>query len=65
LQAEFGPRAATLTPILEGIADKFGALVTWGDQQLDILPQGRSLTRMVAAAFDQHVPDRMTYSRAS
>lgn len=65
LQAEFGPRAATLTPILEGIADKFGALVTWGDRQLDILPQGRSLTRMVAAAFDQHVPDRMTYSRAS
>ena len=65
LKAEFGPRAAALTPTLEGIADKFGSLVAWSNQQLEILPPGRSLTRMVAAALDQHVPDRLTYSRAS
>ena len=65
LQAEFGPVAASLTPVLEGIANRFGALVTSGNRQLEILPQGRSLTRMIAAAFDQHVPDRLTYSRAS
>jgi oxygen-independent coproporphyrinogen III oxidase len=65
LQADFGPHAESLMPVLDGIADQFGALVTSGNRQLEILPQGRSLTRMIAAAFDQHVPDRLTYSRAS
>lgn len=65
LQDECGPRAQALTPVLEGIADMFGRFVTWDNQRLDIIPQGRSLTRMIAAAFDQHVPDRLTYSRAT
>ena len=65
LQSECGPRARSLTPILLGIAAKYGDLVHLADQRLGISPEGRPLTRMIAAEFDQHVPDRLTYSRAS
>jgi len=65
MEAEFGASARTLAEIIDAIAEKFGAFVTWDSQRLLILPEGRSLTRMIAAAFDQHVPDRLTYSRAS
>ncbi|GGC23315.1 coproporphyrinogen III oxidase, anaerobic 1 [Marivita lacus] len=65
LQDECGPRVQALRPVLEAIADMFGRFVTWDNQRLDIIPQGRSLTRMIAATFDQHVPDRLTYSRAT
>ena len=65
LTMELGPRARNLLPTLEDIAVKFSAFVTWETQQLKIVPEGRSLTRMIAAAFDQHMPDRLTYSRAT
>jgi oxygen-independent coproporphyrinogen-3 oxidase len=65
LQSECGPRARSLTPILLGIAAKYGDLVHLADQRLGISPEGRPLTRIIAAEFDQHVPDRLTYSRAS
>jgi oxygen-independent coproporphyrinogen-3 oxidase len=65
LQSEFGPRATSLAPILSGIAAKYGDFVHLTDQRLEISPEGRPLTRMIAAEFDQHVPDRLTYSRAS
>lgn len=65
LRAEFGPRADTLLPILQAIAARFGPFAQLRDQQLDIAPTGRALTRIIAAEFDQHVPEGMTYSRAS
>lgn len=65
LRAEFGPGAKTLSATLDGIAAKFAGVTTLEGQCLDILPEGRPLTRIIAAAFDQHIPDRMTYSRAS
>lgn len=65
LQSECGPHARSLAPILLGIAAKYGDFVHQAGQRLEISPEGRPLTRMIAAEFDQHVPDRLTYSRAS
>ncbi len=57
--------AGTLDPIFALIADRFGDLVTATDDCLTILPEGRSLTRIIARVFDEHVPEGMRYSRAS
>ncbi len=65
LQAECGARAKSLTPTLLEIATKYGQFVHFADRRLEIAPEGRPLTRLIAAEFDQHVPDRLTYSRAS
>lgn len=65
LQAECGPRAKTLSDTLTRIAAKYDGVVRLHKHQLEITQKGRPLTRMIAAEFDQHVPDRMTYSRAS
>lgn len=65
LRVECGPHAATLADSLAGIAEKYERFVRLDGQRLEIAPEGRALTRMIAAEFDQHVPDRMTYSRAS
>lgn len=65
LQAECGPRAKTLLDTLTRIAAKYDGVVRLHKHQLEIAQEGRPLTRMIAAEFDQHVPDRMTYSRAS
>lgn len=64
-ELEFGPRAGILISAFEDIAEKFSPFVTWDSHRLKIVPEGRSLTRMIAAAFDQHMPDRLTYSRAT
>jgi len=65
LRAECGPRAETLAALLPGIAVKYDGVVRLVARRLEIAPEGRPLTRMIAAEFDQHVPDRMTYSCAS
>jgi oxygen-independent coproporphyrinogen-3 oxidase len=65
LQSQCGSHARSLAPILSGIAAKYGDFVHLASQRLQISPEGRPLTRMIAAEFDQHVPDRLTYSRAS
>ncbi|BBU57022.1 hypothetical protein KU6B_32870 [Mameliella alba] len=46
-------------------AERFGDLVTLGDDTLAIPPEGRALTRMVARLFDGYTPDGARYSQAS
>ncbi|WP_226779925.1 oxygen-independent coproporphyrinogen III oxidase [Oceaniglobus trochenteri] len=65
LRADHGDLAATLDPVLAGIAARFGDLVTLDDDALSIPPEGRALTRIVASALDAHVPEGVRYSRAS
>lgn len=65
LRREFGALAATLAPTLAAVAERFGDLVRLDDAALDIRPEGRPLTRIIASAFDAHVPDGVRYSQAS
>jgi len=65
LRAEFGNAADTLGPVLGGLSERFADLVRLESDCLEIMPEGRALTRIIAAALDQHVPEGMTYSRAS
>lgn len=65
LRAEFGKPADELAPLLATVATRFGGLVRLTDSRLEILPAGRSLTRIIASAFDAHVPEGVRYSRAS
>lgn len=54
LEAEFGPPAARLAPIHRQIANRFGAFVELGDNALSIRPSGRTLTRIIASAYDAY-----------
>ncbi len=65
LRTTFGALAATLDPTLALVAERYGDLVTLTDNALTIQPDGRPLTRIVASAFDAHVPEGARYSRAS
>lgn len=65
LRAEFGKSADGLAPLLATVAARFGNLVRLTQGRLEILPEGRPLTRIIASAFDAHVPDGVRYSRAS
>ena len=65
LRAAFGPGARGLDPIVAQVAARFGDLVEVSDQALAITPAGRPLTRLVASAFDAHVPEGVRYSQAS
>ncbi|MHA6325099.1 oxygen-independent coproporphyrinogen III oxidase [Roseivivax sp. CAU 1753] len=65
LRAEFGEAARVLAPLLAGIAARFGDLVEQTGDVIEIRPEGRPLTRIIASAFDAHVPDGVRYSRAS
>jgi oxygen-independent coproporphyrinogen-3 oxidase len=65
LRGEFGARVDTLTPTLVTTAKTYAPFVTSDGTSLQITPQGRPLTRIVASALDQHVPEGVRYSRAS
>ena len=65
LSQEFGPRAWKLLPCLKEVATNFSPFAKLTGKRIDILPEGRSLTRIIASAFDQHVPEGVRYSRAS
>ncbi|PJE29996.1 oxygen-independent coproporphyrinogen-3 oxidase [Pseudooceanicola antarcticus] len=65
LRAAFGKGAASLDPDLARIAARFGDFVTLDSDELRIRDAGRPLTRIIASAFDAHVPDGVRYSQAS
>jgi len=65
LAIEFGPAAHDLQPFLKAIATRYTPFVRHQRSRLEITPQGRPLTRMIASVLDQHVPEGMRYSRAS
>ncbi|MDC0660119.1 oxygen-independent coproporphyrinogen III oxidase [Leisingera sp. SS27] len=65
LRLRFGDLAASLDADLAQIAARFGDLVILDEDVLEILPEGRPLTRIIASCFDAHVPEGVRYSRAS
>lgn len=65
LKAKFGTIAALLDPICAQVSERFEDYVHLGDRELRIRPEGRALTRIIASAFDAHVPEGARYSRAS
>jgi oxygen-independent coproporphyrinogen-3 oxidase len=65
LRAEFGAAANALAADLAQVAARYGDLVRWTENRLEIAPEGRALTRIIASAFDAHVPEGVRYSRAS
>ncbi|MBY6135551.1 oxygen-independent coproporphyrinogen III oxidase [Nocardioides marinus] len=60
-----GTEAAALDDILQALAERFGDLLRLTDEALEILPEGRPLTRIIASAFDAHTPEGVRYSQAS
>ncbi len=65
LSAEFGPSAQSLLPYLEDMSQRFAPFVRLREGRIDIAPEGRALTRIIASVLDQHVPEGVRYSRAS
>ncbi|MEQ8902059.1 MAG: oxygen-independent coproporphyrinogen III oxidase [Roseovarius sp.] len=65
LSQEFGARAQTLLPCLMEVATRFAPFAKLTGKRIEIAPEGRSLTRIIASVFDQHVPEGVRYSRAS
>jgi len=65
LSRDYGPRAYTLRPCLEGIETRFKPFARLVGQRVSIAPEGRSLTRIIASTLDQHVPEGVRYSQAS
>jgi oxygen-independent coproporphyrinogen-3 oxidase len=65
LRDAFGGQAATLDAEIALLSGRFGDLVEVTEDALTIAPEGRALTRIIASAFDAHVPDGIRYSQAS
>lgn len=65
LRREVGPRAVTLLPFLKEMATRFSSVTKLAGKRIEIAPEGRALTRIIASILDQHVPEGVRYSRAS
>ncbi|PWR03344.1 oxygen-independent coproporphyrinogen III oxidase [Meridianimarinicoccus roseus] len=64
LHREFGPCAVTLLPILKEMTTRFTPFTKLAGKRIEIAPEGRALTRVIASDLDQHVPEGVRYSRA-
>ncbi|WP_043919339.1 oxygen-independent coproporphyrinogen III oxidase [Jannaschia aquimarina] len=65
LERDFGPRTATLEAGIDAALARFGPAVTRELGGLSIRPEGRTLTRLIAALFDARVVAGARYSQAS
>ncbi|MEP2717937.1 oxygen-independent coproporphyrinogen III oxidase [Pseudophaeobacter sp.] len=65
LQMQFGPLTDGLEPDLAKVLARFGDLVTLDEDKMEITPEGRPLTRIIASLFDAHMPADAKFSRAS
>ena len=65
LRLRFADLACGLDADLGRIAARFGDLVRLDETALEILPDGRALTRIMASCLDAHQPEGVRYSRAS
>jgi oxygen-independent coproporphyrinogen-3 oxidase len=65
LTIDFGSQVAALAPLLTDMAKHFARYVKFDGTQLQIVPEGRPLTRIIASFLDQHVPEGARYSRVS
>ena len=65
LHQTFGALSAVLEADIAQAEARFGDLLLVTDEALDIRPEGRPLTRLVASVFDAHMPADARFSRAS
>lgn len=65
LTETFGAQALDLAPDLKAIAVRYTPFVRLSGMRLDILTEGRALTRMIASTLDREMPEGMRYSQAS
>ena len=65
LRCDFGPRVACLDASIALARATFGDGLRPADAGLEILPEARALTRLVAALFDERVVEGARYSQAS
>lgn len=65
LALTFGDLSEVLEPDLLKAAARFGDLVTLNNEALEIHPDGRPLTRLIASVLDAHMPAEARFSRAS
>ena len=65
LHQTFGALSAVLEADIAQAEARFGDLLLVTDEALDIRPEGRPLTRLVASVFDEHMPADARFSRAS
>lgn len=65
LRAAFGAAAGALDATHARVAERFGGLVRLDGSSLAILPEGRPLTRIIASAYDAHIPAGARFSRTS
>jgi len=65
LHRDFGSRATCLDASIALVRAQFGAGLRHRGQGLEILPEARALTRLVAALFDERVVEGARYSQAS
>ena len=65
LQDQFGALTHQLDADLAQVVARFGTLVSLTDHKLEITPEGRPMTRIIASLFDAHMPADAKFSRAS
>jgi oxygen-independent coproporphyrinogen-3 oxidase len=65
LREVHGAAADRLKPEMALIAEQFGDLVEVTSDTVEIHPEGRALTRIIASHFDAYVPEGARYSQAS
>lgn len=65
LRLEFGALCDGLEADFSKVVDGFGEFVSLSEQKLQIQPEGRPLTRLIASLFDAHMPSDAKFSRAS
>ncbi len=64
LSRRFGLTPARWGALMRPVAERFGAFVKFGPEALVITPEGRPLTRMIAACFDEYLSDAKAFSLA-
>ncbi|RMF08486.1 MAG: coproporphyrinogen dehydrogenase, partial [Alphaproteobacteria bacterium] len=65
LARQFGEMAARLDLVHALVSERFGDLVALSDEALEIRPEGRALTRIIAGSYDAYAPEGVRYSRAT
>ena len=64
LLSEFGADPQALDQLIDQSVAQFGSFVRRTADGLEITPEGRPLTRMVAAVFDEYAMDKTGHSSA-
>ncbi|KUF10333.1 oxygen-independent coproporphyrinogen III oxidase [Pseudoponticoccus marisrubri] len=65
LRGTHGALADSLRPEIALVSARFGEMVAVTPDSVEIRPEGRALTRIIASQFDAHAPEGARFSQAS